>query len=627
MMRTFSLTCLLAALPFGSACLAASEALEAEFSEKIRPLLQAYCFGCHGGEKLKGDINIEDYKSLSSVQRNPKFWRNVVDQLGAEEMPPEDEEQPTSAERGQLISWLEKHATKIDLASIPKDPGRVTIRRLNRTEYNNTMKDLFGIRFRPGKNFPADGAGGAGFTNNADTLFLPAILMENYLEAAGEVLNQVYADDALKERLLFVMPGDKLKPEEAAQKILVTNASLAFRRNVTDMEVDRFMTLFKMADKRGDSFEDAMRLALKAVLVSPRFLFRSEKDQKTNEPYRIDDFELASRLSYFLWASMPDRELLSLAAKAELGKPEVLRAQVDRMLKDAHSRALAEEFAGQWLGFDKMREEVRPDKERYPEFDFALRVSMYQEPLRFFHAIVQENRSVLEILDSDSTFVNERLAKHYGIPGVTGVGMQRVKLPGRERGGILGMGAILTSTSFPLRTSPVLRGRYVLDEVLGTPPPPPPPDAGQLPADDRQPDGLTFRQRLEKHRERAECSGCHSRMDPIGFGLENFDPIGRYRTENNGKPVDSAGELPTGDKFAGPVELRQVLMKEKEQFAYNMTERMLGYALGRGLEYYDLPTVENLRKALIADEYKVQTLIHGITQSFPFQYRRNDVIE
>ena len=627
MLRSFTLTCVLTVLPFGSACLAAPEALEAEFSEKIRPLLQTYCFGCHGGEKLKADINIEDYKSLSSVRRNPKFWRNVVDQLGSEEMPPEDEKQPTSAERGLLVSWLEKHATKIDLASIPKDPGRVTIRRLNRTEYNNTMRDLFGIRFRPGKNFPVDGAGGAGFTNNADTLFLPPILMENYLAAAGEVLNQVYADEALKKRVLFVTPGDTLKPEEAARKILMTYASYAFRRYVADSEVDLFMKLFKKASERGDAFEDAMKLALKAVLVSPRFLFRSENDQNTKAAYRIDDFELASRLSYFLWASMPDRELLSLAAKAELGKPDVLRAQVDRMLKDARSLALAEEFAGQWLGFDKMREEVRPDAVRYPEFDFALRVSMYQEPLRFFNAIVRENRSVLELLDCDSTFVNARLAKHYGMPGVTGSGMQRVKLTGRERGGILGMGAILASTSFPLRTSPVLRGRYVLDEVLGTPPPPPPPNAGQLPADDRQPDGLTFRQRLEKHRERAECSGCHSRMDPIGFGLENFDPIGRYRTENHGKPVDSAGELPTGDKFTGPLELRQVLMKEKEQFAYNMTERMLGYALGRGLEYYDLPTVESLRKELIADGYKVQTLIHGITQSFPFQFRRNDAIE
>jgi len=606
---------------------APSEQLEKEFMEEIRPLLATYCFGCHGAEKSKGGINIEDYQRLSSVKRNPKFWRNVVDQIGVEEMPPEDEKQLTTAERGKLIGWLEENATRIDIASIPKDPGRVTIRRMNRTEYNNTMRDLFDIRFRPGKNFPADGAGGSGFNNNADTLFLPPILMEKYLETASQVLDEVFGSDSLKARVLFVEPGEKYKKEEAAQKILTTYASFAFRRYVKDKEVERFMALFKMADKRGDSFAASIKLALKAVLVSPRFLFRSEKDQETKAPYRIDDFELASRLSYFLWASMPDRELLSLAAKNELSKPEVLRAQVNRMLKDEKSRSLAEEFAGQWLGFDKMREEVKPDKERFPEFDFALRVSMYQEPLEFFHSMVQENLSVLELLDSKTTFVNERLAEHYRIPGVNGAKMRRVSLPGRERGGILGMGAILTSTAFPLRTSPVVRGRFVLDEVLGTPPPPPPPDAGQLPADDRQPDGLTFRQRLELHRQRAECSGCHSRLDPIGFGLENFDPIGRYRTTNNGKPVDATGKLPGGEKFEGPVELRQILMKEKEQFALNLTERMLGYALGRGLEYYDLPTIHAMRENLVKDGYRIQNLIHGITQSYPFQYRRNDPIE
>ncbi len=323
---------------------------------------------------------------------------------------------------------------------------------------------------------------------------------------------------------------------------------------------------------------------------------------------------------------MPDRELLQLASKDQLHQPEVMRAQVDRMLGDRRSRALAEAFAGQWLGFEKMREEVRPDKGRFPEFDFALRVSMYREPLEFFHALVQENRSLIEVLDSKSTFVNARLAKHYGIDGVAGSNMRRVPVPA-GRGGVLGMGAILTSTSLPLRTSPVLRGRYVLDELLGTPPPPPPPDAGQLPADDRQPDGMSFRQRLELHRQRAECSGCHSRMDPIGFGLEQFDPIGRFRTTNLGKPIDASGELPGGEKFTGAGELREILLDEREQFAYNVTERMLGYALGRGVEYYDLPTVYSLRDKLVEGGYLTRTLIHGITESFPFQFRRNEAIE
>jgi hypothetical protein len=610
----------------GGVSAAPSEALEREFAEELRPLIASYCFSCHGNEKSKGGINIEDYKTLAAVRRNPKFWKNVVHQLVEGEMPPEDEKQPAVAERAKLVSWLEEHATQIDLASIPKDPGRVTIRRLNRSEYNNTLRDLFGINFLPGKNFPADGAGGAGFDNNADTLFLPPILMEKYLEAAGEVLEQVFADEKLRGRVLFVQPGDGLDKEEAARKILTNYASYAFRRYVTDAEIERFLTLFRRADERGDPFADSLRLALKAVLISPRFLFRQERDQPTSEPYRIDDFELASRLSYFLWASMPDRELLQLASTGELHEPGVLRAQVDRMLKDSRSSALAEGFAGQWLGFDKMREEVRPDKGRFPEFDFALRVAMYREPLEFFQAMVQEDRSVLELLDSDTTFVNARLAKHYGMPGVSGSKMRRVPVPD-GRGGVLGMGAILSATSLPLRTSPVLRGRYVLDELLGTPPPPPPPDAGQLPADDRQPDGMSFRQRLELHRQRAECSACHSRMDPIGFGLENFDPIGRFRSASLGQPIDAAGELPGGEKFEGAAELRQVLLKEREQFAYNLTERMLGYALGRGIEYFDLPTVNSLRDKLVEDDYRTRSLINGITESFPFQFRRNAAIE
>jgi hypothetical protein len=604
------------------------QARAAEFEKDIRPLLDTYCFGCHGGEKVKGDVNLEDYKTLGIVQRNPRLWGTVVDQLESGDMPPEKaEKHPAAEERARLAKWLQDNATRIDLDAIPKDPGRVTIRRLNRSEYNNSVRDLFGVDFKPGKNFPADGAGGGGFTNNADTLFLPPILMENYLAAAGSVLDQAFASEKLRKRILFVEPSDKLSAEDAARKILVYFSSFAFRRYATDPEAERFMGLFRKTIEGGGTFDQAMKLALKAVLVSPRFLFRSEKDQPGNAPYRIDDFELASRLSYFLWASMPDKGLLILAAQDKLHEPEILASEVHRMLDDPKSLALAQEFAGQWLGFDELRENVSPDKERFPEFTFALRVSMYQEPLQVFNALVRENRSILELLDSDSTYLNETLAKHYGIPGVTGSQMQRVALPNRQRGGVLGMGGILTATSFPLRTSPVRRGRFVLDELLGTPPPPPPPDAGSLPADDRQPDGLTFRQRLEQHRKRTECAGCHQRMDPIGFGLENFDAIGRWRTENDGKAVDASGELPDGGKFDGPEALRKILLENRDDFTRNTVEKMLAYALGRGVEFYDLPTVQSLSDDLAKNDYRVRTLIHGITKSFPFQNRRNEPIE
>ena len=365
-----------------------------------------------------------------------------------------------------------------------------------------------------------------------------------------------------------------------------------------------------------------MKLALRAVLVSPRFLFRVEKDRAGMKEWKVDDFELASRLSYFLWSSMPDSQLLSLAAKSELGKPEILRAQVVRMLKDKRSLALAENFAGQWLGFEKMREEVKPDKDRFPNFGFSLRVAMYREPLLFFDSLVKENGSVLGLLDSNTTFLNEELARHYRVPGVTGRAMRRVTLKSPLRGGVLGMGSTLALTSMPLRTSPVKRGMYVLDTLMGTPPPPPPQDAGTLPADDKQPDGLTFRQRLELHRRDPRCANCHKRLDPLGFALENFDAVGQWRTTEHGVPVDSTGKLPDGTVVGGIADLKAHLMANRDPFARNLTEKMLAYALGRGVEYYDRPTVEALKKRLVEGDYRMHSLILGIAESYPFQYRR-----
>lgn len=601
-----------------------STAQSATFKADIQPVLAEHCYGCHGAEKVKGDINLEDYGDLDSIRRNPKFWEKVVRAVQEGEMPPEDEPAPTPAQTVMLITWIEENSTKIDIAKIPKDPGHVVIRRLNRTEYNNTVRDLFGIKFRPGENFPADGAGGGGFDNNADTLFLPPILMEKYVEAADAVLDATFADPALKGRVFFVKPeGKKRTGKDAAATILKRFTSLAFRRHSTDAEVGRFLTLYKKVRDGGGDHEKGVRLALKAVMVSPRFLFRIEKGGADAKPYRIDDFELASRLSYFLWSSMPDGELLKVALQNKLRDPATLRTQVERMLDSPKAKQLAENFGGQWLGFDKMREEVKPDKDRFPEFDFALRVAMYQEPLMFFQHLIAQNRPVTELLHADYTFLNARLAKHYGLPGARGNAMQKVTLRSRERGGVLGMGATLASTSMPLRTSPVLRGRYVLDEILGTPPPPPPPDAGVLPADDRAVEGMSFRQQLEIHRRDPRCANCHERLDPIGFALENFDPLGRWRTEQNGVPVDSKGELPGGAEVDGPAGLKAALLSQRDVFVNNMAERLLAYSLGRGLEYFDRPTTFAVVKATKSNAYKTRSMIHAITQSYPFQYRRN----
>jgi hypothetical protein len=319
--------------------------------------------------------------------------------------------------------------------------------------------------------------------------------------------------------------------------------------------------------------------------------------------------------------------LFKLAGAGKLHTPQVLEAQVRRMLLDPKARAFADNFAGQWLRVRELKTTAQPDGRKYPEFTPALRDAMYGEAVEFFHGLMRDNRSLLEVIDADYTFANEQLAKHYRLEGVKGEAFQRVSLPDRSRGGVLGMGAVLTLTSYPRRTSPVLRGRWVLEEILGTPPPPPPPLIKSLPPDDRPRDGMTFRQRLEQHRQKAECMGCHKRMDPLGFGLENFDGIGRWRTEVSGQPVDASGQMTTGEQFNGPAELKQLLLTRTNDFARNITEKMLAYALGRGLEYYDTPVVKQITKALARDDYRSGTLVTEIIKSYPFQFRRGTIVD
>jgi hypothetical protein len=326
-------------------------------------------------------------------------------------------------------------------------------------------------------------------------------------------------------------------------------------------------------------------------------------------------------LSYFLWASLPDAELSSLADSGELKKSDVLQTQVHRMIADKRSRCFAESFATQWLGIDKLGGSSRPDANRFPDFDDALASAMQDEAIEFVAYVFRENHSLLELLDSEYTFVNERLAKHYGISEVAGSEFRRVELRDRNRGGLLGMAGILTSNSYPLRTSPVLRGKWLLAEILGGKVPPPPPDVPSLPADDKPVDGLTLRQRLEQHRSKAECASCHNRLDPLGFGLENFDPVGRWRDEIAGDPVDASGELPGGQKFNGPAELKTVLLNRKQDFLRNLTRKMLSYALGRELNRFDDCVVRDTLKALEAGEFRSSILFEQIVLSYPFRHR------
>jgi len=595
-----------------------------DFTAKAVPFLEAHCYECHGASDPKGGIELHQILSTDAAYRHHEFLDRIAEAVKWEDMPPSEDVDvmPTDNEREQFLKEIDRVRTTLKEGQFPKQAGRPTLRRLNRDEYSYTVRDLYGVKFLAGNDFPSDGAGGSGFNNTGDALFVPPVLMEKYLGASRKVINSLYANKALLDRVLIARPGEKKTPKQAAREVLTIQGSLAFRRRIDDEELNRLMGLFEQRIQRGDSYEAALRSPLQALLIHPSFLFRVEKDQAGKEEWKLDNFELATRLSYFLWASMPDRELFQLADQGKLSDPAVLRQQTLRMIADSRIEFFARHFGGQWLGFDDLREVANPDPKRFPEFTPSLRLAMYRESVDFLKHLVRQNRPVLELVHADYTFVNEELAKHYGLGGVSGSANQKVKLNDPQRGGVIGQASILTATSLPLRTSPVKRGGWILDNLLGTPPPPPPQDAGVLPADDRSSEGLSFREQLEIHRDKPSCAGCHAKIDPLGFGLENFDAIGRWRDQDvNGKPVDSLAVMPGDITFSTPAELKKLLLTSDELFLRNLARRMLSYAVGRQLEYYDEPAVADLVRDLRANDLKAQSLILSIVESHPFQYR------
>ena len=409
-----------------------------------------------------------------------------------------------------------------------------------------------------------------------------------------------------------------------ARTIISTLARRAYRRPVTDADLEIPLGLYREGADRG-GFEAGIELALRGILVSPNFLFRFE-DQPTSvepgTPYRISDLELASRLSFFLWSSIPDDELVEVAAIGTLHTPDVLQRQVRRMLADPRSQALVDDFAGQWLHIRNVAG-FQPSPELLFHFDDNLRQAFERETKLFFESIIRENRSVLDLLDADYTFLNERLAKHYGIAGVYGERFRRVSLPGDSvRRGLLGQGSILTGTSRANRTSPVIRGKWILENILGTPPPPPPPNVPDL-VEERDPRKvLPMREQLAAHRANPVCAACHAQMDQLGFALENFDAIGEWREiYASGLPIDASAALPDGTTFDGPTQLRQLLLSYSDDFLMTVTDRLLTYALGRGLEATDMPAVRQIKREAARENYRFTLLIQGIVASTPFQMR------
>ncbi|MDX1981032.1 MAG: DUF1592 domain-containing protein [Bryobacteraceae bacterium] len=723
--------------------LAAWTALAGPFESGVQPVLTRACAGCHNAKLSSGGLNVEALLTQPALADRDR-WESIVRRVRAGEMPPKGAHRPQNGELERAITWVDEEYARRDRAAKP-DPGLVTVRRLNRLEYANSVRDLLGIDLMAGEDFPVDPYG-YGFDNIGDVLSVSPVLTEKYLKTAERIARAAIPVDSdkpkpamdryLAERMgqdrmlrlsvhhvfpasgeyvlrsawyqalrngtrvrlrLFLdgrevasrilsfyyemdrgldsppltVPAGRHKveaeievlPEPAykgsppyleyiqiygpsqvtpaartaayqrlftcghapgaharscARRILEPLARRAYRRPPSGSELDDLLGLVHAAQTRSGSLELGLRAGLQAILVSPNFLFRVERDASPGT-HRITDYELAARLSYFLWSSLPDEELLGLAEKGRLGNPAVLRGQVARMLADPKSRALVESFTGQWLQTRNLSV-LTPDARLFPEFDALLREDMRTETEMFFEAILKEDRSILDFLDARFTFLNERLARHYGLEGVTGPHFRRVELDGVQRSGVLTHASVLTVSSYPTRTSPVIRGKWVLENILNAPPPPPPPNVPEL-NDGAVGVSVSLRQQLEQHRANAVCASCHGRMDPLGFGLENYDAVGKWRTMDGKFAIDASGELPGGKKFAKPAELKQILAEQKDAFTRGLAEKMLTYALGRGLEARDRPAVRRIATRVAENGHRFSALIRGIVESVPFQMR------
>ena len=427
----------------------------------------------------------------------------------------------------------------------------------------------------------------------------------------------------VQRRILTCRPAADEPEEPCARRILTRLARRAYRRPVDAADIDPLLELFAIGRADGHRFEDGIEMALSGVLVSPSFLFRAPRAPEGIEPgspYRLSDIDLASRLSFFLWSSIPDEELLDLAERGRLRDPAVLDERIARMLADPKAGALVENFGGQWLHLRNVADWT-PDPVRFADFDDSLRYAFERETELFLDHLIREDRSVLELIDADYTFLNERLAGFYGIDGVNGGYFRRVPLAGTARGGILTHGSVLMVTSYPTRTSPVLRGKWVLENLLGAPPPPPPPDVPALEAGAETSAG-SLREALERHRANPACAACHAKLDPLGFALENFDAVGAFRTEDEGATVEASGALPDGTLVDGPAGLRRVLRDRRDEFVETLAAKLLTYAIGRGLEHYDQPAVREIRRRVEAADYRFSALVSAVVDSVPFRLRR-----
>ncbi len=585
------------------------EGVTFHYDRHIVATLENFCFDCHDSASAKGDLDLETALAQRPLVRNRLLWENVAERVRNGDMPPAKKPQPRDDDRLRLRAWLRQEIDQFDYAAV-RTPGFLPARRLTREEYNRTVRDLVGLDLRPADQFPVDFSGTSGFSNSANTLFLSTALLDRYLTSAELVIDTARADSAA---------WAKLRGTGSSEEALRRYVRLAYRRTPSKGQLSEVEGRFRKARTAGRSEDDALAEAFKFVLVSPHFLLRVEERGPEGEDSAVSPVDYASRLSYFLWASQPDETLLALAEAGKLSDTEERNNQVARMLADPRSRALGSIFAGEWLGTHNVGPRIRKDPIDNPWCTESLMKAMREETAWFVHSLILENAPVERLIDSDYTFLNEELARFYRIRGVEGSEMRRVSLETSRRGGILGHASVLAATSFPDRTSPVLRGTWILTTLLGTPPPPPPPDVPEIEVDDGGRGGVRdLRQQLERHRRSARCAGCHEQIDPLGFALENYAEFGQWRAR-----VDNRGTLPNGASFRGPSGLKVALKEWRlDDLGTQVVRKMLAYALSRQLEYYDEGTVREIAARIKPAGYPMGDMLREVLRSYPFTTRR-----
>jgi hypothetical protein len=571
--------------------------------------------GTRGGMLIKYDFPVDGEYVI-----RPKLWKTTVNQLGGLELV-HDLEMTIDGARVKMgrVGGPEDERNSYEFPSSTADEIE------KRFETRLSVKagpHAVGVAFLKKSSAPSVDLLQPYLRDRIDPISPAGIPELDRVTIEGPFNPKTGSDSPSRRRIFVCHPAANSDPLPCAKTILSTVARRAYRRPLTDAETLRLVGFFQSGQKKNGNFDEGIENALAFMLVSPQFLFRFEYDPQNVAPattYRVSDLELASRLSFFLWSSIPDDQLLNLAVQGRLRNPVVLEQQVKRMLTDERARALGANFAGQWLYLRNMQS-VKPDDDAFPDFDDNLRQALKRETEMLFESIVLEDRTALDLLTANYTFVNERLAKHYGIPGIYGDQMRRITVKDDYRRGLLGQGSILTITSMANRTSPVNRGKYVLTNILGTPPPPPPPNVPPL---NEAPEKLlSMRERMAQHRSNTVCANCHKLMDPIGLALENFDGIGRWRDMDGEAPIDPSDTLYNGIKVNGPASLREVILSHPDQFVRTMTEMLMTYSLGRGLEYYDMPTVRSIVKDAARNNYRISSLVLGVVKSAPFQMKR-----